>query len=339
MRRRNSKNSLPNIELVKEERSGTREGLATGPPSVLATTLAVPWRVLADMHKYSRIWIYLFILPTLFVFLTFYLVPIITVITTGFTQWNGFDAPRFVGLANYRKVFFYDNTLWVSLKNLFWWSFYAVVVHVPFGALVAFILYKRPFGWRFVRGVYMIPNVIALSAWAIIYRFMFNDQVGLLNNTIRKIGFADFKVNWFYTPGYSFNAVTLTWVFYAVIVTLLVLTDLMSIPKELHEAARIDGASETQINFLINLPLVRGALGTSVILSIIARITMFEAIFLTTQGGPGNSTYNISLMLYEGIINYENGYANAVATIMIILGVGVMVLATRVFKMNKSAYN
>ncbi|WP_274362046.1 carbohydrate ABC transporter permease [Paenibacillus thermotolerans] len=291
------------------------------------------------MQKYNRLWIYLFILPTLVVFLSFYLVPIITVFTTGFTEWNGFNAPRFIGFENYKKVFYYDNTFWVSLTNLFWWSVYAVFVHVPFGALVAFILYKQPFGWRFVRGVFMIPNVIAISAWAIIYRFIFNDQVGLLNNFIRKIGFPEFHVNWFYNGSYAFSAVTLTWVFYAVIVTLLVLTDLMAIPKELHEAARIDGASELKINLLVNLPLVRGAIGTSIILSIIARITMFEAIFLTTKGGPGNTTYNISLLLYEGIINYENGYANAVATIMVILGVGVMVLTTKVFKMNRSAYN
>lgn len=291
------------------------------------------------MVKYNRLWVYLFILPTLIVFLTFFLVPAITVFVTGFTEWNGFDAPRFVGIANYKKVLFYDNTFWVALRNLFWWSVYAAVVHVPFGAIVAFILYKKPPGWRFVRGVFMIPNVIALSAWAIIYRFIFSDQVGILNNFIRSIGFPDFHINWFYDAKYGFSAITFTWLFYAVIVTLLVLTDLMAIPKELHEAARIDGASETQINLLINLPLVRGALGTSVILSIIARITMFEAIFLTTKGGPGNSTYNISIMLYDGIISYQNGYANAVATIMIILGIGVLVVATKVFRMNRSAYN
>lgn len=291
------------------------------------------------MHKHNKIWIYLFILPTFIVFLAFFFIPIITVFVTGFTEWNGFNAPHFVGVANYKKVLFDDNTFWVALRNLFSWSLIAAFVHVPFGALVAFILYKQPFGWRFVRGVFMIPNVIALSAWAIIYRFIYNDQVGILNTFIRNIGFPDFHANWFFDKNYGFHAVTLTWVFYAVIVTLLVLTDLMAIPKELHEAARIDGASEFKINILINLPLVRGALGTSVILSIIARITMFEAIFLTTKGGPGNSTYNISLMLYDGIINYKDGYANAVATIMILLGVGVLVITTKIFKLNRSAYN
>jgi raffinose/stachyose/melibiose transport system permease protein len=291
------------------------------------------------MHKHNKAWIYLFILPTFIIFLTFFLIPIITVFVTGFTEWNGFNAPHFVGFDNYKKVFFDDNTFWVSLKNLFLWSFIAVFVHVPFGVLVAFILYKQPFGGRFVRGVFMIPNVIALSAWAIIYRFIFNDEIGILNTLIRNIGFSNFHANWFFDKSYGFYGISLTWVFYAVIVTLLVLSDLMAIPKELHEAAKIDGASERQINFLINLPLVLGSIGTSVILSIIGRITMFESIFLTTKGGPGNSTYNISLMLYDGIINYKNGYANAVATIMILLGVGVLIITTKIFKLNKSAYN
>jgi raffinose/stachyose/melibiose transport system permease protein len=291
------------------------------------------------MYKYNKVWVYLFILPTLLVFLTFYFIPIVTVFFSGFTEWNGFNAPKFNGLANYKMIFFYDNTIWVSLWNLLLWSLIAAFIHVPFGALVALIIFKRPPGWRFVRGVFMIPNVIAISAWAIIYRFIFNDQIGILNNLIRKIGFPNFHANWFFEPQYSFSAITLTWVFYAVIVTLLVLSDLMAIPKELHEAAKIDGATETQINLRINLPLIRGALGTSVILAVISRITMFEGIFLTTKGGPGNSTYNISIMLYDGIINYQFGYANAVATIMIILGVGVLAITTKVFKMNASAYN
>ncbi|SEN05671.1 carbohydrate ABC transporter permease [Paenibacillus sp. OV219] len=291
------------------------------------------------MYKYNKLWVYLFIVPTLLVFLTFYFVPILTVFTTGFTEWNGFNAPKLVGFDNYKMIFTDDNSLTVSLINLFKWSIIAAFIHVPFGALVAFIIFKRPVGWRFVRGVFMIPNVIAVSAWAIIYRFIFNDQMGLLNNFIRKLGFSNFHTNWFFDTQYAFSAISLTWVFYAVIVTLLVLSDLMAIPKELHEAAKIDGATEAQIHWRINLPLIRGSLGTSVILSVIARITMFEAIFLTTKGGPGNSTYNISVMLYDGIINYQFGYANAVATIMIILGIGVLAITTKVFRMNKSVYN
>ncbi len=287
----------------------------------------------------TKIWIYLFLTPAVIVFLMFYLVPIITVFLTGFTKWDGFNPPLFVGFANYIKLMFYDDTFLISMKNLLLWSIIAATVHVGFGVIIAFLLYKKYFGWKFVRGVFMIPNVIALAAWALMYRFIFNDEIGVINNLIRGLGFVDFHVKWFFESPAAFITITLTWVFYAVYVTLVVLTDLMAIPEELHEAATIDGASKWQIMCEIDFPLIKNAIGTSVILAITSRIAMFEQIVLTTRGGPGNDTYNIPLMLYEGIVNYQFGYANAAATVMILLGILVMWVVTRTFRMNKQVYN
>lgn len=286
----------------------------------------------------TKLWIGLFLLPTVIVLAMFYVVPIATVFITGFTDWNGFTAPKFNGFDNYIKLFTYDNTFGVALRNLLLWSLIAATVHVGFGTLVAFILYKRPVGWKLVRGVFMIPNVIAMAAWAIIYKFMFNDDIGVINNLIRAIGFEHFHVKWFYESPAAFFAITFTWLFFAVYVCLIVLNDLMAIPKEVHEAAKLDGANEWQITRFINLPLVRNAVGTGVILSVTSRIAMFEEIQLTSRGGPGNETYNISLMLYEGIVNYDYGYANAAGTIMILLGILVLFVINRLFRMNERVY-
>jgi raffinose/stachyose/melibiose transport system permease protein len=286
----------------------------------------------------TRIWIAAFLAPTLLMFLLFYLVPIVTVFVTGFTEWNGFGSPVFIGLDNYINLVSYDDTFLISLRNLFLWSIIAATIHVGFGTLVAFILYKRPVGWRIVRGTFMIPNVISVAAWAMMYKFIFNDDIGVINNFIRDIGFIDFHVKWFYESPAAFIAVTLTWLFYAVIVMLIVLNELMAIPKEVHEAALLDGANEWQITRHINLPLVKNAIGTSVILSVTARIAMFEEVALTTRGGPGNDTYNIPLMLYNGIVNSVYGYANAAGTVMILLGVLVMLTISRLFRMNEKVY-
>ncbi|UVI29166.1 carbohydrate ABC transporter permease [Paenibacillus spongiae] len=286
----------------------------------------------------TRAWIFAFLAPTILVFLLFNLVPIITVFVTGFTDWNGFSAPVWAGLDNYINLVSYDDTFLISLRNLGLWSLIAGTVHVGFGVLVAFILYKRPFGWRLVRGVFMIPNVISVAAWAIMYKFIFNDDIGVINNFMRDIGFSNWHVKWFYESPAAFIAVTLTWLFYSVIVTLIVLNELMAIPKEVHEAALLDGANEWQVTRFINLPLVRNAIGTGVILSITARIAMFEEVALTSRGGPGNDTYNIPLMLYNGIVNSEYGYANAAGTVMILLGVIVMLGVNRLFRMNEKIY-
>lgn len=286
----------------------------------------------------TKLWIALFLLPTIIVLAMFYVVPIATVIITGFAEWNGFNAPQFTGLNNYIKLFTYDNTFLIAIRNLLLWSLIAATIHVGFGTLVAFILFKRPRGWKVVRGVFMIPNVIAAAAWALIYKFMFNDDIGVINNFIRSIGFDSFHVKWFYESPAAFFAIMFTWLFFAVYVCLIVLNDLMAIPKEVHEAAKLDGASDWQVTRFINLPLVKNAIGTGVILSVTSRIAMFEEIQLTSRGGPGNDTYNISLMLYEGIVNYEYGYANAAGTMMILLGVFVLLLINRLFKMNERLY-
>ncbi len=281
-------------------------------------------------------WVYLFLLPSLAIFAVFYLVPIATVFVTSFTSWDGFNAPEFNGIANYLRLFQNDAFL-VSLWNILAWSVVAIVLHVGFGVLVAFILYRKPFGWKFTRMVFMVPNVISAAAWAMIYKFVFNNDIGILNGLIRIFN-PDFSVQWFFESGYAFWAVTLTWLFYAVIVTLIVLGDLMAIPSEIHEAAKIDGASEWQITKAINLPLCRNAIGTSVICSVTARIAMYEQIALTTGGGPGDETMSLPLILVNAITDMNYGYGNASAVIMFILGILTLLVVNRMFRMNDPVY-
>lgn len=284
--------------------------------------------------KKNTIWIYLFILPSVLIFLLFYLIPIVQVCVTSFTQWDGFNAPKFNGVANYQKLF-HNPAFKESLINLLGWSFLAATVHVGFGVLVAFVLYKKPFGWRLTRTVFMIPNVISIAAWAMIYKYFFRNDIGILNTLLRTIN-PDININWFFEKPYAFWAITLTWIFYAVIVTLLVYGDLMAIPDTLHEAARIDGATSFQTLMRIDLPLCRNAIGTGVICSITARIAMYEAVYLTTNGAGG--TMNLPMILVRAIQDSNYGYANAVGVIMLVLGVVILAVVNKLFRMNESVY-
>lgn len=281
-------------------------------------------------------WIYLFFTPAIIIFLMFYLQPIVTVFYTSFTKWDGFNSPQFIGLENYINLFKLPAFV-ISLKNLIFWSIIAATLHVGFGVVVALVLYQKPFGWKFTRMVFMIPNVISAAAWAMIYRFIFNDDMGILNNFIRVV-FPNFKVQWFFTSPAAFWAVTFTWLFYSVIVTLITLNDLMAIPSELTEASRIDGASRWQSIRYIQLPLCRNAIGTSVIASITARVAMYEQIYLTTQGGPGDDTMNIPVLLVKNILDLKYGFANANGVIMFILGLLTLVVVNKIFRMNESVY-
>ena len=279
-------------------------------------------------------WIYLFILPSVIVFLSFYLIPIVTVVTTSFTQWDGFNAPKFIGLANFKKLF--HNALFLeSLRNLLLWALIAATLHVGYGVMMAFILNAKPRGWRFVQVVFMIPNVISVAAWSMIYKYFFRNDIGILNTVIRFFD-PSFQADWFFESPYAFWAVTFTWLFYAVIVTLLVQGDLMAIPSQLHEAATIDGASRWKQIIMIDLPLCRNSIGTGVICSITARIAMYEAIYLTTNGA--GDTMNIPVILVRAIQDGKYGYANANALIMLILGLLTLYIVNKLFRMNESVY-
>ncbi len=279
-------------------------------------------------------WIYAFILPGLLVFLAFYLYPIVTVVFTSFTSWDGFNVPRFIGIANYLKMF--TNALFLqSLLNLILWSLIAMTLHTGYGVVVAFVLRKKLPLWRLTQTLFMVPNVISVAAWAMIYKYFFRNDIGILNSLIRMIN-PLFTADWFFEEPWAFWAITLTWLFYAVIVTLLVQGDLLAIPSQLHEAAIIDGASEWQMIWKIDLPLCRNSIGTGIICSITARIAMYESIYLTTNGA-GN-TMNIPVLLVRSIQDSRYGYANAHAVIMLILGVLTLVLVNRLFRMDESVY-
>jgi raffinose/stachyose/melibiose transport system permease protein len=119
---------------------------------------------------------------------------------------------------------------------------------------------------------------------------------------------------------------------------MVVLADLMAIPQEIHEAAKIDGAGGWQTLRLIDLPLCKFSIGTSIIMSITSRISMFEAIQLTSRGGPGNTTMSLSIILVRNITDNNFGMANATAVIMFAMGIGIMLLISRLFKMNEGVY-
>lgn len=237
---------------------------------------------------------------------------------------------------NYLRLF-KQESFWFSIRNLLGWGALGATVHVGFSVLVAFIFYRQPRGWKFARAAFMVPNVISGAAWAMIYRFVFNNEFGLLNGIIRKFD-PDFNVNWFYESPAAFWAITFTWVFYGVVGTLVVLADLMAVPAEVREAARIDGASGWQLTRYVDLPMCRFSIGTTMIMALTARITMYEAISLTTRGGPGDDTMGLALMLVKNITDYNYGVANAVGVIMLLLGGIILFVVRKSFKMDESIY-
>lgn len=279
-------------------------------------------------------WVYLFLFPTLVVFLMFYAEPILVLVRTSFTKWDGFNEPAFIGIDNYIRLIS-NSVASISLKNLLYWSVIAMTLHVGYGVIMAFIWFYKPAGWQLSRAVFMIPNVISPAAFALIFRFLLSNDVGAVNVLIQKL-FPEFQVQWFFQSPYAFWAVTFTWLFYSVVVSLIVYNDLVAISPSLTEAAKLDGASGWHLIRQIYLPLCHNSIGTAIICSITSRIAMYEAIALTTSGGPGADTMSLSVLMMRAISDYNYGFANAIGVVMFIFGIIVLVAVNKAFRIGDS---
>lgn len=274
--------------------------------------------------------------PTLVMFALVYLGPMILALVSSFTKWDGMQSMRFIGLENYVKIF-RDSVFHASLWHTLFWAFLAVAVHVPFGVLVALVLKRKRRGWRFTRSVFMLPNIISRSALALMFVFIYKPDMGILNMLLKSVGLEYLTRNWLVDSQTAFLSVTNIWLWYAAVITLIVLAELSSISSEIEDAARIDGATAKQVDWYIYIPLLRRAIGTGAIVAVTSVFKEFESIYMTTNGGPGDSSMTISVMMVNKIIqSNQYGYANTLGILLLVLGIVVMLLCNKLFRMDSA---
>lgn len=278
-----------------------------------------------------------FLLPCLLLFALIYLIPIAVVAATSFASWKIGTDIRFCGIENYLQAF-QDPNVKVALGHTLFWVILQSTVHVGLGTALALILSGKCRGWRAIRTISMIPNIIPASALAIIFLRVF-DANGLMNSLLSAVTGKKIQIQWYFQVKTAMIPVTLSWLIYSGLVTILVLAAIMGVPEELSDSAKIDGATKLQIQFRVILPMVRNTIGTAVIIAATSMLKEFELIFLTTNGGPGNKTLNMPLYLYKtSLIENNYGYGNAMGVMLILLGVGIVFMVNKLFKMDESVY-
>lgn len=279
-------------------------------------------------------WIALFLLPTVALFLAIYTVPLGITLFTSLFDYRLF--PRrmdFVGFGNYVSLFTQDTQFHRALLNNLAWILLHTTVHIAIGAILALALYKKPRGWKAVRVIYMVPSIISNAAVAMIFANIYNPAYGVLNSFLRGMGLAELQRNWLYDPATSFLSVTMIWTLFSGYNTTLILSQALSLDDSVIEAAKVDGASRLQQDFLIVLPLVKPMIATTMIMAATYMLQMFDLIYLTTRGGPGVTTTNLPLLLYKTAMTENNyGYANTIGVVIILLGVVFMTLINRVLR-------
>lgn len=288
------------------------------------------------MKKNTK-WIVLFLLPTIALFILIYVASLVILFGTSFTDWSIGSKISFIGLKNYIDLVAHDSDFSASFINTVLWIFLQSTVHVVIGLVFALILAKRDFYWKFARTVYMFPNIISSAALGMLFLVILNPDFGAVNGFFRLAGFKDFSQNWFMDYTTAFFTITMTWLPFAAVVTILILAEMAAISESIFEAAKVDGANELQTNIHITIPMLRNIIGTCAILAGTNMLQKLDIIMMTTNGGPGNRTLNLPMYIYlTALKDNRFGYANTQGVILIGIGLLTVLIISRMFKIGNS---
>lgn len=261
---------------------------------------------------------YLYILPWIIGFLVFQLYPLLASLYYSFTEYNGIGTPKWIGLANYVKMFTKDDMFWKSLLTTLKYVLMSLPLKIITALVVALVLNKKLRGINFYRTVYYIPSIFGGSvAVSVLWRFLFMDG-GLVNRLFTTIGLP--AVQWLSSPRWALFTLSLlnVWQFGSSMV--LFLAALKQVPTELYEAAVIDGSGKIKMFFSVTLPMISPVLFFNILMQTVNVFQDFTGAFVITNGGPLNSTYLFALKLYDEAFKYFNmGYASALSWILFII--------------------
>jgi multiple sugar transport system permease protein len=260
---------------------------------------------------------YLFLLPNMIGFVIFTAFAVVASAAISLTSWDLLSSPEFVGLANYVELFT-DDPLF---RTVLWNTFYFTIVSVPastiLALILALILNTGLRGVPIFRTAYFLPVITATVVVALIWRWFYNPDFGILNYALYKLG-VDVPPNWLASRTWAMPAVIILSIWKQVGYNMVIfLAGLQSIPSTLYEAAAIDGATGWQRFKHITLPLLTPTTFFVLVISIIGSLQVFDAVLVLTDGGPANATRTMVYHIWEqAFVFLEMGYAAAVAWIL-----------------------
>ena len=279
----------------------------------------------------------LFLSPTLSVFSVFVLFPVLFSFYLSFHKWNMFSSERsFVGLENYLRIL-HNDEFWLVLKNTVVYTLGTVPLNMALALAVAYALNRRIIGKKFLRTAFFTPVVTSSVAAAVIWRWTYEPNFGLLNYCLSWFGIP--PVNWLNDPTAAMFALIVmgVWKTFGVNMVLFA-AGLQGIPDHYYEAAEIDGAGRWRKFWNITLPLLSPTTFFILVMSVIGSFQVFDIVYILTSGGPLGTTKVLVFYLYENAFKFfEMGYASAVAYLLFAL-IFILTLAQIRYMKNRVHY-
>jgi len=269
---------------------------------------------------------YYFLLPSILGFAIFTAIPLVASLVISFYEWNTLSVPRFIGIGNFAKIFTEDQIFWIALKNTFWYAVGVVPFSIALGLAAALLLNQPIMGIALWRTIYFLPVMTSTVAISLVWKWLYNPDVGLINVFLRGIGIQE-PPTWLTSTTWALPSIMIVAIWKTIGYNMVIfLAGLQNVPKELYEAAEIDGSSKWNMFWKITLPLLRPTTFFITVISIIHSFQVFGYAFIMTEGGPGASTNTLVLYIYQQGFKYFNmGYASAVAWVLFIILLAVTV--------------
>jgi multiple sugar transport system permease protein len=258
-----------------------------------------------------------FLSPWLIGFSVFTMLPIVLSFYYSLCDYSLLQAPLYTGLDNYRALAA-DPVFWKSLVNT---GYYAIMA-LPAGMLVslglALLLNADVKGQAFYRTIFFLPSLVPAVASAMLWLWLFNAKLGLINVLLGKIGISG--PQWLSSQEWAMPALALMSLWGVGNTVVIYLAGLQDVPRELYEAAEIDGANPWQRLRNVTLPMISPVIFFNLVMAIIGSMQVFTIPYIMTGGGPARATYFYTMYLYDNAFNFlRMGYASAMAWVQLFI--------------------
>ena len=282
------------------------------------------------LHRQKIIVGSVFLVLPLVWMLVFVVVPIFDEVSLSFTSYDIIGAPKWIGLLNYEDLI-EDDVFWTAVKNTVYYTAVTVPVGMVLSLLLALFINRHLPGIAFFRTIYYAPVVAPLVTTALVWMLFYSETIGLFNYVLSLFGFA--PKQWLSSSTWAMPSVIIMSIWKGIGFNMVIfLAGLQSIPRELYEAASLDGAGKFRSLRYITLPLLTPSTVYVIITSVIASFQVFSQVFVMTNGGPNNSTTTIVHQIYRtAFVHLEMGYASAMALALFVILVAASLVNLRLF--------
>ncbi|MDO5516711.1 MAG: sugar ABC transporter permease [Clostridium sp.] len=306
--------------------------------AVVGKSIKIKNRKLSKRTINEWIWAYVLVAPTIIGLMVLNIIPIFQTLYLSFFKSGDFGKGNiFVGISNYKKMFA-DSQVWGAVANTLEYTIIVVPVTIIISMILAVLLNSKIKGKGIYRTIYFLPMVAAPAAITMVWKWLYNNQFGLINYLLSKIGAG--PVNWIDDPSVALISICIIGIWSSVGYSMILLiAGLQEIPKDYYEASSIDGASPIRQFFSITIPLVSPTLFFVMVTSIISSLQVFDAIYMMIDvSSPAyNKTVSLVYLFYNSSFKYsDKGYGSAI--VMLLLAI-IMIITVFQMKAQKKWVN